>query len=96
MPTGVVARITVAVIFYLVATAVVCVRFDKYRYDDVKGLHKLAGVFIGLACIGLALEGSDAIRALSFAKLSPWSQYPIVTALVIWSYLGYVKVRGGK
>ena len=89
-------HIALALIVYVASTTILCRKFGDNEYEQAKGLHKLAGAFVVLAAVGLALPGShaDMAQALSFQRLDPLTQYPIVAALIIWTYLGFLKIQG--
>jgi len=83
-----------AIIVYVVGSVVACRVFGDFAYSDVKELHKLAGFFVLLSAIGLSLKIDNAKEIVLFQQLSPLAQYSFVAALILWTYLAFIRVRG--
>lgn len=88
--------VVLALLIYTVGSAVVCIRFGRYSYGEVRGIHKLAALCIGICALGIVIRMDGFDQVVSFQLLAPMAQFPFVVAMILWTYLAYVRIKGAS
>ena len=85
--------LAIAIIVYIVGSVAACKVFGEHHYDEVKDVNKLAGFFLVLSVIGVALRMDSVSEVVLFQQLAPMAQYSFIAAMILWTYLVYVRLK---